>query len=250
VITKGAYNVSQLTYPLENKSQVICARPDDDRLPCPPVLTFDGPECREYLSDKPCGNNTFTHELSWEPNFTGSCDDELSAFRLYFNEDGEEGTFTLVRTFSPFEREAVINNLSNYRGCYYITAVDRSGNESEPSNTVCVDNCPAYFLPNAFTPDGDGINDTFMAFDNPFAKCPRFVLGVEIFIVNRWGVEVFSFNSLSSNENDIFIRWNGRDKNGNELPAGTYFYTATVRFDVFDPALKEQTFKGTVQIVK
>jgi gliding motility-associated-like protein len=250
VITKGAYNVGQLTYPLENKSQVICARPDDDRLPCPPVLTFEGPDCAEFLSDKPCGNNTFTHELSWEPNFTGVCDDELSAFRLYFSEDGEEGTFSLVRTFSPIERDGVINNLGNYRGCYYITAVDRSGNESGPSNTVCVDNCPAYFLPNVFTPDGDGINDTFMAFDNPFAKCPRFVLGVEVFIVNRWGVEVFSYNSLSSSENDIFIRWNGRDKNGNELPAGTYFYTATVRFDVFDPALRVQSFKGTVQILK
>lgn len=250
VVTKGAYNVSQLSYPLENKSQVICARPDDDRLPCPPVLSFDGPECADFLSDKPCGTNTFTHELSWVPDFTGTCDDELSGYRLYFNQSGEEGTFTMVRTFSAIERNAVINNLSNYRGCYYITAVDRSGNESGPSNTVCVDNCPAYFLPNAFTPDGDGINDTFMAFDNPFAKCPRFVLGVEVFIVNRWGVEVFSYNSLGSSENDIYIRWNGRDKIGNELPAGTYFYTATVKFDVIDPAQKQQVYKGTVQIVK
>src|SRR5690606_20986793 len=128
--------------------------------------------------------------------------------------------------------------------CYYITAVDRSGNESEPSNIVCVENCPSYNLPNAFTPNGDGVNETFMAFDNPFAQCPRFVLGVEIFIVNRWGVEVFSYNSLESSENDIFIRWNGTDKNGNELPAGTYYYSGTAVFDVLDPALKEQSLKG------
>jgi gliding motility-associated-like protein len=250
VITKGAYNVDEIEYPLENKSQVICARPDDDRLPCPPILVFKGPECTEYLSDKGCGNNTFEHELSWEPDFSGVCDDELSAFRLYFTPEGEEGQFDLVGTYSAFERDAIIRELPNYRGCYYITAVDRSGNESEPSNIVCVDNCPSYYLPNAFTPNGDGINETFMAFDNPFSKCPRFVLGVEIFIVNRWGVEVFNYNSLSSNENDIYIRWDGRDKNGKELPSGTYFYTATVKFDVLDPTKQEQKLKGTVQIIR
>jgi gliding motility-associated-like protein len=250
VITKGAYNVDEIEYPLENKSQVICGRPDDDRLPCPPVLVFEGPECTEYLSDKGCGNNTFEHELSWEPDFSGVCDDELSEFRIYFTSEGEEGKFNLVGTYSAFERDAIIRDLPNYRGCYNITAVDRSGNESEPSNIVCVDNCPSYYLPNAFTPNGDGINETFMAFDNPFSKCPRFVLGVEIFIVNRWGVEVFNYNSLSSNENDIYIRWDGRDKKGKELPSGTYFYTATVKFDVLDLTKQEQKLKGTVQIIR
>ncbi|MDO9551887.1 gliding motility-associated C-terminal domain-containing protein [Rhodonellum sp.] len=250
VITKGAYNISQIEYPLENKSQVICARPDDNRLPCPPVLTFEGPECSAYLSDKGCGFNTFVHDLSWEPDFTGECDDELSGFRLYFSPDGEQGVFSLAGTFTTFDLVTTIRNLPDYKGCYYITAVDRSGNESEPSNTVCVDNCPNYELPNAFTPNGDGINELFMAYDNPFAKCPRFVEAVEIIIANRWGVEVFNFNSLESSENDIFIRWDGRDKNGNDLPAGTYFYSATVKFDVFAPSLKEKKFKGTVQIIR
>ena len=143
-----------------------------------------------------------------------------------------------------------LTNLPNYRGCYYITAVDRSGNESAPSNVVCVDNCPVYNLPNAFTQNSDGANDTFIAFDNPFSECPRFVLGVEIFIVNRWGAEVYRYNSLESNENDVYIRWDGRDKNGNELPAGTYFYSGKVFFDVLDPALKERELKGTIQLLR
>lgn len=250
VITKGSYNVDLIEYPLENKSQLICARPDDDRLPCPPVLTFEGPDCVEFLSDKSCGFNSFVHGLGWDPDFSGVCDDELSAFQLYFSPDGEEGVFNLIGTYSPFERNAIITDLQTFRGCYYITAVDRSGNESDPSNIVCVDNCPNYELPNAFTPNGDGVNDTFMAFDNPFARCPRFVLGVEIFIVNRWGVEVFRYNSLSSSENDIYIRWDGRDENGNQLPAGTYFYSGTVRFDILDPALQEKKLKGTIQILE
>lgn len=250
VITKGAYNVEGLVYPLENKSQIVCAKPDDNRLPCPPVLTFEGPECAAYVAQQPCNSTTFEHQLSWAPDFSGECDDELSGYRLYFTPDGEEGQFNLVGQYTALQLSATIANLPTYRGCYYITAVDRSGNESEPSNVVCVDNCPVFNLPNAFTPNGDGVNDTFMAFDNPFSECPRFVSAVEIFIVNRWGAEVFSYNSLESNENDILIRWDGRDKNGNELPAGTYFYSGTVSFYVLDPAQRQRELKGTIQIIK
>jgi gliding motility-associated-like protein len=250
VLTKGSYNVPGLTYPLENKSQIICAKPDDNRLPCPPVLTFEGPVCEEYVAEIACNVNTYYHDLSWVPNFTGDCDDELSGYNLYFTADGKDSEFQLVAKLTAIQLETRINNLTNYRGCYYITAVDRSGNESEPSNVVCVENCPNYELPNAFTPNGDGFNETFMAFDNPFAKCPRFVTGVEIFIVNRWGVEVFFYNSLESNENDIYIRWDGRDKNGNELPAGTYFYSSTVMFDVLDLTQQSQSSKGTIQLLR
>ncbi len=250
VITKGAYNVAGLVYPLENKSQITCAKPDDNRLPCPPVLTFEGPECSAYVAGQPCNSNTFEHDLSWVPDFSGDCDDELSGYKLYFTPDGEEGVFNLVGEYTSIDLQTTISNLPTYRGCYYITSIDRSGNESEPSNVVCVDNCPVYNLPNAFTPNGDGNNDTFIAFDNPFSMCPRFVTGVEIFIVNRWGVEVFTYNSLESNENDVLIRWDGRDMNGNELPASTYFYSGKVTFDVLDPSQRTRELKGIIQIIR
>lgn len=250
VVTKGAYNLDILTYPLENNSQVTCVRPDDDRLPCPPVLTYNGPECREYLSDKPCGFSSFYHDLSWEPDTSGECDDELSQYRLYFSTTGAENTFTLQGTFNGSTLNTRIEGLNTLKGCYYIIAVDRSGNESEPSNIVCIDNCPYYELPNVFTPNGDGTNDTFMAFDNPFNKCPRFVEAVELKIYNRWGVQVFNFNSSATAENNIYIHWDGRDNNGRELPAGTYFYSGTVIYDVLDPNLREQQLKGNIQIIK
>jgi len=191
------------------------------------------------------------HELSWKPNFSGTCDDQLSGYRLYFNPDGSpDRTFTRIGQYSAIQLRATLRNLANYKGCYYLTAVDRSGNESPKSNVVCIDNCPNYLLPNAFTPNNDGLNDTFMAFDNPFSKCPRFVTQVELFIVNRWGTEVFRYASQTASENDPFIRWDGKDPSGNELPAGTYYYSGTVSFDVVDPTKKQQSLKGTIQLIR
>ncbi|WP_158859143.1 T9SS type B sorting domain-containing protein [Lunatibacter salilacus] len=250
IITNGVYNIDILEYPLANKSQIVCARPDDDRLPCPPVLAYDGPECVDFLSDKPCNFSDFYHDLSWEPDFSGNCDTELNGYRLYFSPTGDEGTFELISTLAVIQNNTRITGLLDLKGCYYLTAVDRSGNESDPSNIVCIDNCPNYELPNVFTPNGDNVNDTFQAFDNPFPSCPRFVEAVEINIYNRWGVLVHSYNSLSSTENNIYINWNGRDLDGRDLPAGTYFYSGTVLFNVLDASQRERKLKGTIQLMK
>ncbi|MDN3686732.1 gliding motility-associated C-terminal domain-containing protein [Cyclobacterium jeungdonense] len=250
VVTNGSYNLDILEYPLANNSQIVCARPDDDRLPCPPVLSYEGPECTDFLADKPCNFSDFYHDLSWEPDFTGECDSELNGYRIYFSNTGEEGTFNLVSTVPVIQMQTRIEGLTELKGCYYITAVDRSGNESEPSNIVCIDNCPNYELPNVFTPNGDNINDTFQAFDNPYDKCPRFVEAVEINIYNRWGTLVHSYNSTLATENDIYINWDGRDTEGNELPSGTYYYEATVYFNVLDENLRQNKSKGTIQLMK
>ena len=66
-------------------------------------------------------------------------------------------------------------------------------------------------LPNVFTPNGDGNNDSFTSF-TPGAYDEFIVL-----IYNRWGREVFE----SSDPNFI---WDGKTKGGAEAKAGTYFY--------------------------
>ena len=97
-------------------------------------------------------------------------------------------------------------------GCYYVTALDTFENRSGPSNIICVDNCPSYFLPNTFTPNGDGQNDLF----KPYPFC--FIDRVEFNVFNRWGELVFTTT-------DPNLNWNGTNLRGKELAEGTYYYS-------------------------
>ena len=79
------------------------------------------------------------------------------------------------------------------------------------------------YLPNAFSPNGDGTNDFFTV----FAGLPNVEVVEELQIFNRWGALIFEnknfLPNLSTNG------WNGTFK-GDPLRLGVYLYTAKVRF--------------------
>jgi gliding motility-associated-like protein len=70
------------------------------------------------------------------------------------------------------------------------------------------------YIPSAFTPNGDGINDVFLMKGHDLKR-------FEISIFNRWGDVVFS-------SNDIEQAWTGSAKNGEFfVPDGVYNYVVT-----------------------
>ena len=74
------------------------------------------------------------------------------------------------------------------------------------------------FIPNAFSPDGDGVNDTWEILGIEKA------VGYKLMIFNRWGIKVYETNNYKNDwtgtsQTDSFI---SRD---NILPEGTYFYS-------------------------
>jgi large repetitive protein len=89
-------------------------------------------------------------------------------------------------------------------------------------------NCdPIIEVPEAFSPDGDGVNETLVI--EGIENIP----GQSIIIFNRWGNQVYS---ASPYQND----WDGTSQNsmnvsGDQLPTGTYFYildTQTTKYGV------------------
>jgi gliding motility-associated-like protein len=90
-------------------------------------------------------------------------------------------------------------------------------------------------IPDVITPNDDGYNDTWgiqgiEAYDD-----------ISIFIFNRWGDEVFSFNGSGSSYTDIQNQWDGIWQ-GKDLPFGTYFYILELN--------ESNTYKGSITIIR
>jgi gliding motility-associated-like protein len=226
--TVGKYVVGQRDPAnTENFSQELCFK----NLPCPPVLAIQAPDCAAEAQSCPQGG--FENVLTWVPNTGGACATDLKEWRIYYRPTAE-GDFTLLATL-PIEQLTYTHApLASRVGCYAVTAVDGSNNESDQSNIVCQDNCELFTLPNIITPDGDNRNDQVV----PICASP--LRRVKFTVYNRWGRRVYESDS------DPQIRWGGTADNGTRLADGTYFYRAEVEFDVLNPT--PRFFKGWVEI--
>ena len=89
------------------------------------------------------------------------------------------------------------------------------------------------FVPNVFTPDGEGHNDIFRP------KTHHLVTDGAITIINRWGKEVFHSASLNNG-------WDGTDS-GKEMETGVYFWMIQYGCGVGE-SRKLQT--GYVQLIR
>ncbi|MEM9324814.1 MAG: gliding motility-associated C-terminal domain-containing protein, partial [Bacteroidota bacterium] len=254
----GAYDNSPLIpEPLINRSQILCAQPRDVVPPCTPLaLSLGEFNCEDDLAQQTCAFDDYENTLEWEVDPSPNCDEDIESFNVYFSLTGAEDEYELIG--NTVDNFFVHSGLTGYKGCYRISAVDRSSNESDLTEPVCADNCPNYQLPNVFTPNNDGVNDVFtplfsnpadpiMDFDN--ANCPRFVREVVLTIFDRSGKNVFNYNSNDS-ESGILINWNGKTNNGTDLPSGLYFYSADVEFDVLASSDNKQELSGWVQILR
>lgn len=258
VTTQGSYDNSLLPEPLINRSQISCAQPNDTIPPCrPPQLAFsDSLDCEAIVAQRPCETNLFSNSLTWEVNEDPDCDDDIISYNVYFSPTGLEADY--ARIASVDDPEFSHDNLTSLKGCYKVSSVDRSGNESDLTEPLCNDNCPVYLFPNAFTPNNDGKNDVFTPLNNnegtnvsgfENVNCPRFVEAVVFRVYNRTGTEVFSYDSFE-NPNGILIRWDGTNQQGQELPVGVYYYEAKVTFDVLNPDEARKTLKGWIQLLR
>ena len=113
------------------------------------------------------------------------------------------------------ESELLVNGTT-----YYAAAVAASGCESATLLEVIADltGCPDIKIPDGFSPNDDGVNDTFVINNLP-ELYPKFTLE----IYNRYGNKVYEGNINTPN-------WNGTTTEGglklgsNLLPTGVYFF--------------------------
>jgi gliding motility-associated-like protein len=122
-------------------------------------------------------------------------------------------------------------------GIYSVKVTDEYGCIKKDSIQVTIQNCNScdLFVPNAFTPNNDGLNDVFRA----LPKCTNIALRTfKLRIYDRWGKLIFS-------SNDINDGWDGTYKNQLQSQ-GTYVYYLKYSFKQNPPVTK----KGIINLLR
>ncbi len=89
----------------------------------------------------------------------------------------------------------------------------------------------SFYVPNTFTPNGDGVNDEFTAKADGILK-------FEMMIFDRWGNLVFTSNNINKG-------WDGKYK-GSEAVMDAYVYSITVQ----DLKKHDKTYRGVINLIK
>jgi gliding motility-associated-like protein len=133
--------------------------------------------------------------------------------------------WSLISGVGSFSNDTVLNplitGLAIGSNSFMVTATNGACSVSDtitievldPLSSTCADQ--DVFIPEGFSPDGDGRNDQFVVY---------FTQGrtINLEVYNRWGNLVFKSDNYLNDWNGIANR--GTILYGEELPEGTYFY--------------------------
>ncbi|HBG71946.1 MAG: hypothetical protein A2W93_05185 [Bacteroidetes bacterium GWF2_43_63] len=144
------------------------------------------------------------------------------------------GTAPYTYSWSSGIFAATADNLAS--GEYAVTVTDTHGCEETKTYSVSFINDVCLNIPDAFSPNADGVNDTWQIegienFEN-----------IRIQIFNRWGQLVFEFEGTGVAYNDSDAQWDGK-VNDTELTTNSFIY-------MLDLMNGQQTYNGIVTIIK
>lgn len=210
-----------------------------------------------YNESEYTDNNTKTDELSYcyRMSYENSCGQKVPVSEpictILLNKNlttlkwtgespilgGVEG-YTVVQTGSAGASEDIpvqkntsytvkLNNQSDLEYNFLVRAVSQDGNFESLSNSINYRRNAGVFVPDAFTPNGDGFNDILEAKSEQLQS-------FNMSVMNRWGVVVF-------HSDDIAKGWDGT-VDGTSAPVGYYYYKMTFVDDINQTVEKSGTF--------
>ncbi|TNE52907.1 MAG: gliding motility-associated C-terminal domain-containing protein, partial [Bacteroidetes bacterium] len=122
---------------------------------------------------------------------------------------------------------------------YRIRVISNKGCEDNAVVLLAVDRRPDVYIPNVFSPNGDGDNDEFRIYADP--KSVKQVKSFQIY--SRWGEMVYEYYNFDPNSPGY--GWDGRHR-GQDLNPAVFVYYAVIEF--IDG--QEILFEGDVTIVR
>jgi gliding motility-associated-like protein len=118
-----------------------------------------------------------------------------------------------------------------------LTAQNEFGCTDKHVEAIQIDNTFFTFMPNAFTPDGDGINDTF----GPVFSNQEDILSYRFYVKNKWGEIIFETDNPE-------LKWRGNNNN-----EGYYLHTDVFTWVVelaFNNKTLNKIHEGTVTLIR
>ena len=145
-------------------------------------------------------------QLKWNNSLSNT-----EQYTLFCSVDG--GAETEVATdLTGTSIELNYNDLADDRAQNFCFRIESTTDDRlSVSNTVCVERQADMWLPTAFTPNGDGLNDTF----GPIVKSAQ-ITDFEFIVYDRYGGRVFVSTSPDN-------RWDGTHS-GKQVAEGGYLY--------------------------
>jgi len=164
--------------------------------------------------------------VSAGPDMTYNMDEPM-----YLNAKGS-GTLTWISGEEILCKDCPNSQiLPIHSGCYVVQATNQYG--CKAIDEVCIEVTKNYnlYIPNIFTPNGDGLNDVFLVYGTGIVQ-------LEMFIFDRWGEQLFYSDSQLKG-------WNG-EYNGEVAKNDSYVYKVIIT--TLDG--KKHTKTGHVTILK
>jgi gliding motility-associated-like protein len=164
-------------------------------------------------------------QISVSPNYASFPDPKISFTDLTQGSISSEWNFGDNSVSNDTSGFHVYNEIGSFH--ISLTATDNFGCSDIAYETVYIDGEFEFYVPNTFTPNGDGINDSFAGTG----------VGIEDFIMSifdRWGKKVFE-------SNDITHSWDAKN-----VQCDTYVYKINLS-DVFGA---DHEFEGKVSVVR
>lgn len=160
---------------------------------------------------------------------------DLSAPEIKFI-DKSKGAVKWQWSFGDGGVDSVQNPLYSYKesGMYTVELqiTNAQGCVSIATAMVIIRPHWSFYIPNSFTPDGDGVNDTFNGKGEGLHE-------YHLRIFDRWGEMIFETSSLS-------VHWDGRTHGYEIAQQDVYLYLVVLK----DSKGSEHRYTGTVTLVK
>jgi len=132
-------------------------------------------------------------------------------------------------SWSSGQTASSISNLA--AGTYSVHIQDTQSGDTILTYSISEKTC-VVSAENGFTPNGDGINDTWSIYNTIYY--PDFL----VIVYNRWGQKVFEKSG------EYATPWDGTE-NGMKLPDATYYFVIYM-----DKNKREEIIKGNVTIIR